>query len=290
MSSIRTLSIYGLSAVIAALLPILVLPILANTMGPQDFGLFTAARFTMQLACFFVGSFLGFGLSRVFFDRTPEAYYGLINGANLTTLGLGLILFWVATVGFSGTDLPDDQPIITVICTIFVGAVGFVWRQNYHRILVMISRAGLAASTEVFFNALIFGGFLLLSWLGFGWVAMLGVQAAIFVVTAFISACIIAYLVGTKGMMSLDVDWTLQNFRRSGPFIVVGLVTPLLLTIDKYIIAAVLGAEQMGVYASTAMYLSKNSISDVKFKGTPAAVNKPGKKRATTRKRAKAKT
>lgn len=243
------------SAGASAILPVLVLPIIANAIGPVDFGFLSTARFTMQLMGFAVGSFLGFGLARVFYDIPAPQYFARINGANLTVLALGLIWGGVAWITLPLLPLPD-LPLGLLAGLVLLGAVGFVWRQNYHRILVMIPRPGLAAGSELAFNIMIFAALLGVLYGGGNWVQMVASQTAIFLATTLISAGIVFWLRGTVGAVTLDLPWSRENFTRSLPFVIVGLVTPLLLTMDKFIIAGVLGAEAMGIYAATSLYLS----------------------------------
>lgn len=254
LQSFRSLSIYGASAAIAAVLPLIVLPTLANALGPSGFGIFSTARFAMQLTAIFVGSFLGFGLSRVFYESSVETYFARINGANLTTLALATLalLTSIPLSGLYGSDLPVTSLVVLVI----LGAVGFVWRQNYHRILVMIPRPGLAAGFEVVTNVMVFGGFLVALGMGAGWLGLVAVQTLIFGVTAAMSVALILLVRGRDGFFTLDTVWSRGNITRSLPFLAVGLVTPLLLTADKFILAHTLGLDQMGVYAATSIYLS----------------------------------
>lgn len=253
--SIRAIALYTLSAGASAVLPVLILPIIANDLGPVFFGYLSTARSAMPLVGFFVGSFLGFGLSRVFYEAETHEYYARVNGANLSTLLLGVFWTIVGLLIVPFFNIPGLSTDLMVFLVVF-GAVGFVWRQNYHRMIVMIPRPGIAAGSELFFNLMIFGALLLLRSAGGNWVEMVASQTVIFVLTAGVSAFLVFSLLGKRGATGFDFDWSRQNFRRSFPFIIVGMVTPLLLTIDKFIIASVLGAEAMGVYAATSLYLS----------------------------------
>ncbi|OYU20409.1 MAG: hypothetical protein CFE34_00080 [Rhodobacteraceae bacterium PARR1] len=209
----------------------------------------------MPVVGFFVGSFLGFGLARVFYEVDSAGYFARINGANLTSLILGLFwgLFGIAVLP---ALFPPDIPRILIFLLVVIGAVGFVCRQNYHRVIVMLPKPGLAAGSELAFNIMIFGALLVVLWMGGSWVDMVTSQTIIFILTAGISAGIVFSLVGTRGFADVDIDWSRRNFFRSAPFVIVGLVSPLMLTIDKFIIASVLGVESMGVYAATSLYLS----------------------------------
>lgn len=257
-AGIRTLLIYGISAMFLALMPIFVLPIVANALGPADFGLLSTVRYTMQLGVLFVGSFLGFGLARVFSDVGSATYYGRINGANLISAGLavlafGALLFLLPVLGIA---LPGGVSAVVLGGIMVLGAVVTVWRQNYHRILIMIPRPATAAVSEVLFGASVFGSFLVSMALGLSWFEMFVVQVGVLLLNMLLSTAMTLYLRGAEGIGSLDWSWSYANIWRSAPFLIVGLVTPMLLSVDKYVITASLGLEAMGIYAVTSIYLS----------------------------------
>ncbi len=263
-NSAKPLAIYSVSAGLMAGLPIFVLPFIANAIGPESFGLFSTARFTMQLFTLFSGSFLGFGLARIFYENGPAEYYAKLNGANLTTFIFATLLFTIFSLGFLIAENPFAELMKTagnpsstqLLFVVLVGSLFFVMRQNYHRIIVMAPRPWLAALSELMYNITLFGMFLVAVSLDRGWFDLLIVQTTVFAFTTFTTAIIVVRLKGTRGIFGLDQRWMMDNLKRSSPFFVVGLVTPLLLTLDKYIIAGILGLEAMGQYASTSLYLS----------------------------------
>lgn len=239
-------AIYALANVLNGIIPFLLLPILTRVFTPEEYGLVTLISAVIAIMGAFTGLSVHGAVSVKYFDK--EINHPKFVGASLMVLAGSTCVVLVFLL-FAGDKLSEwiHLPKQWLIIAAIASAAQFVIniRLTMWQVQEQAIRYGFFQVTQTFFNlslslALVF--WMVMGWEGRAW----GVVAAAIIFAGFATITLhkerLVYWRGNKQYAKAAMRFGVPLI----PHVIGGLV---IVTADRFIIAKVLGADSVGIFA-----------------------------------------
>jgi len=239
-------AIYAVANVLNGVIPFLLLPILTRVFTPEEYGLVTLISAVIAIMGAFTGLSVHGAVSVKYFDK--EIDHPKFVGASLMVLAGSTCLVLVFLL-FAGDKLSEwiHLPKQWLIIAAVASAAQFVIniRLTMWQVQEQAIRYGFFQVTQTFFNlslslALVF--WMMMGWEGRAW----GIVVAVFMFAGFAIITLhkerLVYWRGNKQYANVAMRFGVPLI----PHVIGGLV---IVTADRFIIAKILGADSVGIFA-----------------------------------------
>ena len=240
--------VIGVTNVLVALRVIILLPLLAKTLGAYDYGIWAQFEVTVGLALGFVGLGLPYALTRFLPAKTnreeiQEEFYSVFYLVFLTSLIASIALFlgadFIAGVFFGGaTDIVKITALIILVWSLDWACL------NLFRAFRQMKKYA------IFMLADVFGQIAVISYLvlnGYSLFSIVLAVLAIRIAILFILLFLIKAQIGVKRPRFSRIN---EYLSFSLPTIPGGIADWVVASSDRYVIAYFLGAASVGVYSA----------------------------------------